>query len=174
MKQKKSLLALSLVFALVFSGFVGVGNAEAKNNQKTSTPPLRAVSKPKPSMTKKCGLFTRKDFKTAERINKLPKLKKPKYPYAKDNESYSQWNRRYKRYKKNLKKYKLKLQKALSKKQVLVKSKITAYKEMDPSSILAIEVANARNKEIRKNNSKYNKAKRRWKKRPRRIQEVSS
>ena len=33
MKQKKSLLALTLVFALVFTSFVGIGNAEAKNGK---------------------------------------------------------------------------------------------------------------------------------------------
>lgn len=173
MNQKKSLVAVTLTFALVFSSFsVFPANAAIKNkhsnagSKKTSLPPLEAA--PKPQTAKRCGLFTRTDFEKAERINKLPKLKKPKYPYAKANESYKHWKRRFKRYKKSLKNWKRRFQKALSRKQVLVKSKITAYKEMDPSSILAVEVANARNKEIRKNNSKYNKAKRRWKKKHRR------
>ena len=50
MKQKKSLLALTLVFALIFTSFAGVGNAEAKNSKqikryKTSKPVKTKISK---------------------------------------------------------------------------------------------------------------------------------
>lgn len=180
MNQKKSLVAVALTFALVFSSFSvfpanAAGKGETGNPGRKKTQPLKAARKT--TVPKRCGNFTKADLENAERINRFPKnLKKPKYPHAKANESYNKWEKRLKRYKKALKNYRKRYQKFLSKTQKLAKSKVRAYQEMDPSCILAIEAANARNKELVKYNKKarrinkarYDKAKKRWKKRHKR------
>lgn len=159
MKQKKSLLALTLVFALVFTSFVGIGNAEAKNSKLQ-----KDVKVTKPLKNKKIknilpvkGNYTKSDFESSERINKLNLPKKPKYPYAKDNESYSQWIKRYKKYKRKLKMYYNLYQKTLSKPQKLRENKETGLREGNPSGSYAIKVTNERNKILRRQNSKIRK-----------------
>ena len=193
MKQKKSLLALTLVFALVFTSFVGVGNAEAKNGKLQKdvkiTKPLKNKNF-KISYSKK-----HKKFSFFKKNKKSPNVKicqadswkfiryskkKPITTVLCSKAMFKTLSPKNKRKVRRIeKKLRAQLQRALLAKQYVQKDKTFGEHEAwfsVPLAKVACQIANRENQKLHKynikarkiNKARYKKARKRWIRRHRR------
>lgn len=193
MKQKKSLLALTLVFALVFTSFVGIGNAEAKNSKLQKdvnvTKPLKNKNF-KISYSKK-----HKKFSFFKKNKKSPNVKicqadswkyiryskkKPATTVICSKAMFKTLSPKNKRKVRRIeKKLRAQLQRALLAEQYVQKDKTFGEHEAwfsVPLAKVACQIANRENQKLYKynikarkiNKARYRAAKKRWKKRHKR------
>lgn len=197
MKQKKSLLALTLVFALIFTSFAGVGNAEAKNSKqmkryktsksiktkigKNTTPFLNSKEKAKYKGALK-GFKRKRSVPLYEIDSKNQwkyigyNKKKPATTVICSKAMFKTLSPKNKRKVRRIeKKLRAQLQRALLAKQYVKLDKYTTSIAC-PIAMVACEIANRENQKLHKynikarkiNKTRYRVAKKRWKKRHRR------
>lgn len=197
MKQKKSLLALTLVFTLVFSSFVGIGNAEAKNSKlikryKTSKPVKTKIGKnTTPFLSSKEKAKYKGALKGFKKKRSVPlyeidsknqwkyigySKKKPATTVICSKAMFKTLSPKNKRKVRRIeKKLRAQLQRALLAKQYVKLDKYTTSIAC-PVAMVACEIANRENQRLYKynikarkiNKARYRAAKKRWKKRHRR------
>lgn len=197
MKQKKSLLALTLVFALVFTSFAGVGSVEAQNSKqikryKTSKPVKIKIGKnTTPFLSSKEKAKYKGALKGFKRKRSVPlyeidsknqwkyigySKKKPATTVICSKAMFKTLSPKNKRKVRRIeKKLRAQLQRALLAKQYVKLDKYTISIAC-PVAMVACEIANRENQKLHKynikarkiNKARYRAAKKRWKKRHRR------
>lgn len=167
MNQKKSLLAVSLVFALVFSSFASPIGVQAKGSRNESPKKYIKNKNATPFLTDK----EKQKYKGICRIFKIPRKKKVVVVHTSKPWKFIKYGIK----KNKTKGKKIKFKRSLLKKQKVSLPKLVAWRSV-PSAIIACRIANAENQKLYKYNKKarkinkkrYKAAKKRWKKRHKR------
>ena len=167
MNQKKSLLAVSLVFALVFSSFASPIGGQAKVGRNESPKKYVKNKNAMPFLTDK----EKQKYKGVCRIFKIPRKKKVVVVHTSKPWKFIKYGIK----KIKTKGKKIKFKRSLLKKQKVSLPKLVAWRSV-PSAIIACRIANAENQKLYKynveakkiNKKRYKAAKKRWKKRHKR------